>query len=115
MNLPEDFLLLSNQIRQEITKINENLVNPKPSRYNHLIFLDICDICSKKTEEIHHITEQQFANSKGIFENKQFHKNIKSNLINVCSDCHDRIHANEISVNGYLQTSKGIILDFNKK
>ena len=33
--------------------------------------------------------------------------------MNVCEDCHYKIHANLININGYIQTSKGVILDFS--
>ena len=33
-------------------------------------------------------------------------------MINVCSKCHDEIHAKKINVKGFIQTNKGVILDF---
>ena len=33
--------------------------------------------------------------------------------MNVCEDCHDKIHSNLINIKGYVQTSKGVILDFS--
>ena len=35
--------------------------------------------------------------------------------MNVCSSCHDRIHSNEIKIDGYKQTTNGIILEIEKK
>ena len=113
MELPEDFLYMANQIRHNMLGLNKNIVEPKISKYNKEIFFDVCNICSKKTEEIHHIKEQKNADQQGIIKEEQIHKNIKSNLMNVCEDCHYKIHANLININGYIQTSKGVILDFS--
>jgi hypothetical protein len=35
--------------------------------------------------------------------------------MNVCENCHDKIHNGNINVNGYIQTSDGIELDISKK
>jgi DNA mismatch repair protein MutS len=115
LDLPSDFLLLANQIRQEYTGNNLNIVNPIKSKYNSNIFIDKCCICGQNTEEIHHIIEQKNANNIGIIENEQIHKNRKSNLINVCGVCHDNIHNQKIDVKGYIQTSDGIKLQTSIK
>jgi len=111
LDLPKDFLYFAEEVRKEYTNTQKNLVQTKTSVYNKTVFMDKCSICNNDTEEIHHITEQQYANPKGILEDKQIHKNIKHNLINVCSPCHDKIHAEEIKIEGYKQTSNGIILE----
>ena len=115
MELPEDFLYIANQIRQDILGLNKNIIEPKVSKYNKEIYFDICSICSKKTEEIHHIIPQKEANENGMLIKQQIHKNTKSNLINVCEECHDKIHANFIDVKGFIQTSKGVTLDITLK
>ena len=115
LDLPIEFLLFAEKIRDEYTNgKSDYIINPKVSKYNKDVFVDKCDICGEKTEEIHHIIEQQYSNEKGIIEDKQIHKNRKSNLINVCCICHDKIHNKEIIVNGYIETSKGIKLDTKK-
>jgi len=115
LNLPKEFLSLANELRNEIEGNNKNFVVPKNSVYNKLVFMDKCILCKKDCDEVHHITEQQYANSKGIIESKQIHKNIKSNLMTVCESCHTKIHNDEIKVNGFLQTSNGVILDYENK
>jgi DNA mismatch repair protein MutS len=114
LDLPDDFLYLANQIRQELLGISKNIVSTKNSQYNNSVYFDVCSICNKKTEEIHHIIEQSKSNNEGIIEEANIHKNRKSNLINVCSICHDEIHNNKIKINGYIQTSNGIKLDIEK-
>lgn len=115
MELPEDFLYIANQIRQDILGLNKNIINPKVSKYNKEIYFDLCNVCNNKTEEIHHIIPQKEATENGILINQQIHKNAKSNLINVCEECHDKIHANLIDIKGFIQTSKGITLDITLK
>ena len=115
LDLPEEFLLFANQVRQEYTKMNKNFVKTKKSRYSKLIFMDKCSLCNKDCEETHHLTEQQYANSKGILEKEHIHKNRKSNLITVCENCHLKIHKKEIKINGYIQTTNGNKLDIIKK
>jgi DNA mismatch repair protein MutS len=116
LDLPIEFLLFAEKVRDEyMNEKNEYIITPKVSKYNKDVFIDKCDICGEKTEEIHHIVEQQYSNEKGIIEHKQIHKNRKSNLINVCCICHDKIHNKEIVVNGYIETSKGIKLDTKKQ
>lgn len=115
LDLPSDFLLLANQIRQEYTGNSLNIVNTNKSKYNSKIFMDKCSICGQNTEEIHHIIEQKNANNTGIIETEQIHKNRKSNLMNVCNICHDNIHNQKIEVKGYVQTSDGIKLQTNIK
>ena len=108
LDLPEDFILFANKVRQEYKNMNKQFVKIKKSRYSRLIFMDKCSLCNKDCEETHHLTEQQYANSKGLLEKEQIHKNRKSNLITLCSDCHLKIHKNEINIKGYVQTNKGI-------
>ena len=111
MELPDDFLYMANQIRQDILGLNRNILEPKASKYNKEVFFDVCNICNKKTDEIHHIKPQKDANENGIIIQEQIHKNIKSNLMNVCEECHNKIHSNMINVKGFIQTSEGVKLD----
>lgn len=115
LNLPDDFLLTANKIRQEIIGLDKNIVSMKNSKYNSAIFFDKCCICNNKTDEIHHINEQHKSNEIGIIDNLNIHKNRKSNLMNVCSSCHDEIHNNIIKINGFIQTTNGIKLDLVQK
>ena len=115
LDLQNDFLLFANQIRQDYTKMSKNVIKPKKSRYSKLIFMDNCSLCDKYCEETHHISQQKFANKKGIIEKEGIHKNRKSNLITVCENCHLKIHKNEIKVNGYIQTSNGMKLDYETR
>ena len=47
LDLPSDFLYFANQVRQSYTNVKKNIVEPKMSAYNNLIFMDTCYICKK--------------------------------------------------------------------
>ena len=111
LDLPADYIFFAEEIRKKYIGIQDSIVKQKISVYNKEIFMDKCNICNSDTDEIHHITEQQYANAKGIIESLSCHKNTKHNLMNVCSTCHDKIHACEIRIDGYKKTTSGVILD----
>ena len=108
LNLPQDFIERSYEIRN---KYLENIVDTtklKKSRYNSSKINGMCEICNKIVAcEVHHLQYQKNANEKGIINN-EFHKNKKANLINICHLCHDKIHSDNIqykivkSSNGYM-------------
>jgi DNA mismatch repair protein MutS len=108
LNLGDEFLEIANQVRQEIIDIAPKIHSDKQSRYNAGFYVDICSICSKQAKEVHHIQNQAAADKDGFIGN--IHKNKLSNLMAVCEECHDKIHANKINVEGYKQTSDGIEL-----
>ena len=111
LDLPSDFLYSANQIKQEYLDIKKELLEHKKSKYSSSIYIDTCNICKKNCTEVHHITEQQYANKKGILEKEQIHKNRNSNLLPVCEDCHNNIHNKKIEIEGYKQTTDGIKLN----
>lgn len=113
LNLPITFNNRSDRIRRKLMNITDNIVDYKPSRYNAKVLVDKCEICGDSTDEIHHIKEQHKADKNGMIDNH--HKNVKNNLMNVCTVCHDKIHRKEIVVEGYKQTSKGKMLMYDIK
>ena len=108
LDLPSDFLLLANTIRQTHLKMSSTVVSQKQSRYSSQVFVDVCAACQKPAQEVHHIKEQMLANAEGFIGN--FHKNSPHNLMAVCSSCHDAIHAKSIIITGYSSTSAGVKL-----
>jgi DNA mismatch repair protein MutS len=110
LDMPIMFMNNAEKIRKELLGINEKLIETKKSNYNSLLYMDICQICNKnKSEETHHINYQSLSDNNGYFEN--FHKNSKHNLVNICKECHDKEHSGIIDIEGYKQTTEGIILD----
>jgi DNA mismatch repair protein MutS len=93
--------------------INYKLVNDKKSLYNSNIYVDHCFICNSEEKlESHHINFQKdFKNSiNGLINEKKQHllKDDKANLIVLCGICHDKLHANEITIKSKVKTSNGI-------
>ena len=73
-----------------------------------------CEICKSKNKlETHHIVWQKDFDSENINKDKIFlQKNNASNLVVLCSLCHDKVDRNEIIINGWKETSNGIIFDY---
>jgi DNA mismatch repair protein MutS len=89
LNLPQDFIDMAYKIRNT----NEDMLGKvKKSRYNSKkISGGLCEMCGDKSDEVHHLQHQKYADSNGMI-NKQFHKNHTANLINVCEKCHNKFH-----------------------
>ena len=108
LDLPLDFMHLANTIRKAHLRMSPHLVNHKPSRYSSKVFVDVCSVCAKPAEEVHHIKEQQYADARGFVGGAR--KNSPHNLMAVCQACHDAIHAKKTVVEGYAATSQGVRL-----
>lgn len=105
LGLPTEFLEKAYKIRASL--VDKPILCPtKKSKYNSNVYVHQCEICSRKTDEIHHIQPQALADDNGVINNL-FHKNAIGNLMNVCAECHDKIHSGSISVQGYMMTSNG--------
>ena len=108
---------LASNIKKEIFEIPDLLVD-KTSNYNANVYMDKCIICNyqpTKLEiplETHHIVFQKDF-IKGLNKAKpHLRKNHKSNLVVLCTKCHDKIDNGQIMVNGWLDTNK---LDWSNK
>ena len=108
LSLEIDFLHNAYKVKNQLKDIG--LYSTKSSIYNSKKILDKCEICGEEGEEIHHINFQSEANKFGHINS--IHKNMKGNLCSICEKCHDKTHNDEIKINGYIETSKGIELDF---
>jgi DNA mismatch repair protein MutS len=93
-------------------------VSDKKSRYNGAVLMTKCQVCGHKPKkgqvplETHHIEFQKNADQDGFLLNKPHkHKNHKSNLVVLCSECHDKIDTGELVIKGYKETSKGMKLE----
>jgi len=89
-------------------------IDIKKSKYNSDIYMCECNICkSNKNLETHHIEWQMNFDKNNINKNKIYiYKNNKSNLVSLCNKCHDNVHNNKIIINGWIETSNGINLDY---
>ena len=108
LSLENDFLQNAYKVKNQLKDIG--LYSTKSSIYNSKKILDKCEICGKEGEEIHHINFQNEANKFGHINS--IHMNMKGNLCSICEKCHDKVHNDEIKINGYIETSEGITLDF---
>jgi DNA mismatch repair protein MutS len=102
----------------EVIKLAEKL-RPKPiedlvkeSKYNSNVIVKQCEICQDKCNlDVHHIQFQCSSNQFNLVQNGT-HKNSKSNLVVLCKKHHNEVHQDKIKINGWKETSDGIILDW---
>lgn len=114
--LDEKFLEYALRIRTTLTNTKtplQALQEQKTSAYNRSLFLITCALCHNAVEDTHHIREQHTADEDGFIDD--FPKDHKGNIVPLCKACHLRIHKKEISLKGYVMTTKGLILDVEKK
>lgn len=112
LGLNNEFISEAFSIRNLLVGKSDILLDTKKSSYNKSKIVDCCEICQYKPVknnelplDTHHINFQCNADKNGIIEN--FHKHEKFNLVVLCKQCHIKVHKNEITINGYKQTSKG--------
>lgn len=116
LDLNEEFLRKANCIRQQLLNIPTNIVENKTSIYNTKVIVNECGVCNKMADDVHHIKFQNQSNENKMIEHH--HMNTKFNLVPLCKTCHDNVHSNKLNINGYIQTSNGIELQYdinNKK
>jgi len=96
----------------------------KRSIYNAKLIVDRCKLCGKKNThasptplEVHHINAQADCENGFVKNKPHLKKNHLANLIEICQNCHDDIHAGKIQIKGYRVTSSGrrIIFDDGRK
>lgn len=112
MNLDTEFIKCAEKIRKRILGQGEAIINDQVSSYNAKLVIDCCSVCGDETEEVHHIEEQHLADDKGMIDH--FHKNNLFNLVQLCHKCHHEVHHGTLVIKGYIDTSEGRTLDFEK-
>ena len=91
LDLPDDFIERAYNIRNKYV-VDNKIIDTKKSRYNAKKIIGKCEICNiNNGSEIHHLQFQKNADKNGIINN-EFKKNHKANLINICEECHNKIH-----------------------
>jgi DNA mismatch repair protein MutS len=108
----QEFIYIASEIHKEIG--GDILISHKKSKYNSNVHMTKCQICNKIPKEgeipleTHHIEFQKNCDENGFILKKQHkHKNHKTNLVVLCSICHDKIDTKELFINGYDNTSHG--------
>lgn len=116
----DPFIIEAESIRKEICGEKDELITFNKSKYNRKKIVNKCEICGYKNVkptdlplDVHHIRFQCNTNEKGFINEAEYiHKNNKSNLVVLCKQCHVKVHKNEISIEGYVQTSENIKIFF---
>ena len=86
LSLPQEFMSLAHSLNPR-----ESVLSKNKSHYNAKKIKGVCEICGDKLgDDIHHLKHQRMATKDKFIEH--FHKNHKANLINLCKDCHNKIH-----------------------
>jgi len=108
LDMPMDFMKNAEKIRKELQGHDDFIISLNKSHYNKKLLMDLCNICGNECKDTHHIDYQCKSDENGFFKN--YHKNIKHNLVPLCKECHLKEHRNEISIKGFEYTSEGIKL-----
>jgi hypothetical protein len=70
----------------------QNILSLSPTHYNAKKLVGNCEICkNNKASEVHHLQHQKNASAQNDYI-QTFHKNHVANLLNICEDCHQKIH-----------------------
>lgn len=112
LDLDPEFMMNANRIRKKLLDMSENIIHNTKSIYNAALYKDVCHICKRNAEDIHHIKHQAIANEKNMINH--YHKNSKFNLVPLCKKCHDATHHGKLNIDGYIDTSDGVKLKYNE-
>ena len=113
LNLPEAFLQRAHDIRMKYNPEKQNMLALAPTHFNGKKLVGNCELCQQhKASEVHHLQPQKKASPSNnyISQNGQnFHKNHPANLVNICENCHKKIHKSKAE-HKVVKTSEGYIL-----
>lgn len=115
LHMDEEFLTMANQIRKRLAKEFDELellVKKKRSKYNKELYITKCIICGDIADDVHHINHKSKADENGFIEH--FHKDSKHNLIPLCKLHHKMVHEGTIKIEGFVMTTKGLELKYEK-
>jgi DNA mismatch repair protein MutS len=116
VGLDKTFIDTAFEIRNSMLA-KKAILDSKKSRYNASKRLQHCEVCGycpgKKTDiplDTHHIHFQCTADDNDFISH--YHKNAKHNLVCLCKICHTAVHNGKIDIQGYVQTTSGVKLQF---
>jgi DNA mismatch repair protein MutS len=116
LHMDSEFLDQANKIRKRLSNDFDELellVKKRTSKYNRDLYVTKCVICGNIAQDVHHITPQSRASMHGFIDH--YHQDNKSNLIPLCKEHHKEIHEGKIKVKGFIMTSNGLQLDYEKQ
>jgi len=113
MKLDPTFINRAMKIRSNYDEEASSLTPCKASTYNSRVYVDQCRVCAAvKNLVVHHIVAQREFDGNNCIP---YRKNIEHNLVVLCEECHHRVHHSEtLVINGYIQTSQGLVLDYQE-
>ena len=118
LNMDKEFVARAFEIRTTIEsdKCHDAPINMKTSRYNKNKLVQLCQVCNYSPRQhtdipldVHHIKQRCHSNKQGLIGSIQQHAT--SNLVVLCKACHIKVHSGTIKIEGYINTTKGIVLD----
>jgi DNA mismatch repair protein MutS len=113
----DNFMAFAKNIRNEVLNLQTEIVSTQTSNYNKDLYVDKCMICGDNgltyPLDTHHIVEQKIFDKNNNTES--FHKNKLANLVVLCKTHHDSVHHGNLTINGYKDTTNGLLLDYNDK
>ena len=107
LHLPPEFLETALQIRKTILG-EKSEEDSTPSSWNQSVIRKECSVCGKKQVrdlEVHHIRQRSEANGLHFADGSA--RDAAANLAVLCEECHDKVHAKQITVGPLIQTSAG--------
>lgn len=114
MGMKSDFMTLAQEIRDSLSNTTQMIIG-KQSKYNDDKLISKCEVCLNKVAvDTHHIKFQCTADKNtGMIEH--WHKDNKFNLVGLCKECHQSVHASppRLEIKGYITTNRGIELYYN--
>jgi DNA mismatch repair protein MutS len=116
LHMDSEFLDTANSIRKRLANDFDELellVKKKKSKYNKELYVTKCVICGAMAEDVHHISQRSLADKAGFIGH--FHKDNKHNLVPLCKEHHKEIHDGVLKVDGFMMTSNGLELQFEKQ
>lgn len=116
LKMPESFLKRAYDIRNVLAndlEEKELLIQNKRSKYNTKHIVSVCAICGEKADDVHHIKEQHLYDENTNFIDG-ISKNHSKNLVNLCKQHHKEVHQGLINIKGWVKSSEGFILNFEK-
>jgi len=110
----KQFIDTANSIKNKLLNKYDSVISGKTSTYNKDVYVYECQLCGQKDEtshisplETHHVKFQKECKEGFSIEKPHIKKNQQCNLIVLCNDCHDKIHAGKIFLDKYVLTSNG--------
>lgn len=118
----KEFIDTALEIKNDLLETYDSMIGSgKTSKYNSNVLVYKCNNCGKKDKkmcvaflESHHIGFQKDCIDGFVGNKKHIKKNQEANIGIFCTECHDKIHNNDIILDGYKMTSKGKTLIMNE-